>query len=128
MIVTALGRPARSIDVDAFTDLTPVAVLSMDWVADGVLAIEFASDLTPAVVLAVQRRIESRNGNEEELRRLAEVALLNNRGDIATNDQWLANNPAAPAVTRALVEQSTRQARQLNGIIRMLLGFLNGTD
>ena len=128
MIVKARERPARSIDLDSFADLTPIPVSSIDWVADGVLAVEFASDLTPAVASAVQQRIESRNLNEETLRNQAIIALQNNRADIATNEQWLVNNPAAPAVTRALVEQSTRQARQINGIIRQLLGLLDGTD
>ena len=126
MIVT--GSPVREVDVDSFADITPTVVVAIDWGPDGVLQVEFASDLTAIEVAAVQRRMASRNTNEEELRRLAEVALANNRADIATNEQWLANNPAAPAVTRALVEQSTRQARQVNGLIRVMLGFLDGID
>jgi hypothetical protein len=126
MIVTA--RPVRDIDTDSFTDLTPVAVTGLEWGGDGSAEVTFASDLTAAEQAAVQRRMMSRNANEEELRRLAEVAMVNNRADIAINDTWLANNPGAAAVTRALVEQSTRQARQLNGVIRQLLGLLDGTD
>lgn len=125
MIVTA--RPVRAVDLDSFADLTAIPVVAVRWVGSD-LEVEFASDLAADIVSKVCQRMESRNANEETLRNQAIAALQNNRTDIATNEQWLVNNPTAPAVTRALVEQSTRHARQLNGLIRQLLGQLDGTD
>ena len=116
MIVT--GSPKREVDFDSFADLTPTAVASIGWGPDGVLQVEFASDLTVLEVAAVQRRIASRNANEEELRRLAEVALVNNRDFLAI---------ASPTQVQTLA-QVKALTRQNNGVIRMLLGFLDGTD
>jgi hypothetical protein len=122
------AEPMQPIDLDTFTDLTPVAVVGMTWTDDGTLAVEFAADLDIATQDSVRRRMCSRNANEEELRRRAETALENNRADIAANEEWLAANPTASAFQKAAAQQSTRQARQLNAIIRMMLGFLDGTD
>jgi len=116
MIVT--GSPKREVDADSFADLTPTAVTGIDWGPDGVLQVNFASDLTALEVAAVQRRMASRNANEETLQEQAIQALQNNRDFLAigtpTNAQVLAQ-------VRALT-------RQNNGIIRQLLGFLDGTD
>lgn len=115
MIVTAI--PARPIEADMFADITAVPVLGMQWGA-GDLAVEFASDLTPTEVAAVQLRMESRNANEETLRGQALQALQGNRDFI--------NLPAPTnAQTLAQVKALTRQS---NGVIRMLLGELDGTN
>ena len=115
MIITAI--PVRDIDAGMFADLTPVPVVGMSWQADG-LSVEFGSDLDAATQAAVVRRMRSRNANEEELRRLAEVALANNRAYLAI-----------PTPTQAEAgAQIKAVARQINGIIRQLLGILDGTD
>jgi len=116
MIVT--GSPKREVDSDSFADLTPTTVLGIDWGPDGVLEVEFMSDLTALEVAAVQRRMASRNVNEETLQEQALQALQNNRDFLAigtpTNAQVLAQ-------VKAL-------SRQMNGAIRMLLGQLDGTN
>jgi hypothetical protein len=56
------------------------------------------------------------------------AAMAANRQDIADNLAWRAANPTAAPVLRALEQQSTRQARQLNGLIRLLLERFDGTD
>jgi hypothetical protein len=87
--------------------------------------------------------------NEFTLRQQAEAALVANRADIsandggiANNDAWLAANPGTNLTTtvlttrmKVLVQQSTAAARQrnamyreLNGIIRLFLNRLDGTD
>lgn len=115
MIVTA--KPARPITTDMFADITTAPVLTMTWGA-GVLAVDFDGDLTAAEIDAVVRRIVCRNLNEETLQNQALQALQNNRDFLAittpTNAQVLAQ-------VKAL-------SRQNNGIIRQLLGFLDGTD
>lgn len=115
MIVTT--KPARAVDFDTFADITSVPVVAINWVEGG-LEIEFASDLTAAQVLAVKARAESKNTNEETLRTQAHTALQANRDFIAivtpTNAQVLAQ-------VKALSKQS-------NGVIRMLLAQLDGTD
>jgi hypothetical protein len=119
MIVTA--RPVRGVDFNMFTDLTPVAVVAdgIQWLGDGVLSVEFASDLTPAEVSAVQQRMESRNANEETLRNQAIVAMQGNRDFL--------NIPGTPTNAQVLA-QVKALSRQSNGVIRMLLGQLDGTD
>jgi hypothetical protein len=117
VIITA--KPARTIDLDSFMDLTPVVVSSIDWVADGILSVVFATDLTPALVLAVQQRIESRNANEETLRNQAITAMQGNRDFL--NIVGTPTNAQVLAQVKAL-------SRQNNGVIRMLLGQLDGTD
>ena len=115
MIVTA--RPVGDINIDAFADLTPVVVTGMGWTPDG-LAVTFASDLSPAEVAAVKRRMRSRNVNEETLRARAEQALVDNRTYLLL---------APPSQSQA-AQQITALTRQNNGIIRQLLGLLDGTD
>lgn len=117
MIVT--GRPVRGIDLDSFTDLTAVPVISVAWGQGGLLEVEFASDLTPAVVSAVQQRIESRNGNEETLRNQAIVAMQGNRDFL---------NIAGTPTNAQVLAQVKALTRQNNGVMRMLLGLLDGTD
>jgi hypothetical protein len=111
------GVPARPITLDMFADITPAAISSMTWQA-GYLEVAFVSDLTPAEVLAVQQRMESRNANEETLRSQALTALQSNRDFI----------DLAPPTNAQVVAQVKALSRQNNGIIRQLLGFLDGTD
>lgn len=116
-MVMVAANPARDVPGDLFTDITSVAVSNMRW-QDGVLEVTFDGDLTEAQVLAVQARMESRNANEETLRAQALQALTTNRTflDLAspTNAQTLAQ-------VKALTRQST-------GVIRQVLGLLDGTD
>jgi len=116
MIVTA--TPARPITIDMFGDITPHVVTSMQWFA-GELEVTFAGDLTAAEVEAVVRRIVSRNLNEETLQQQAIQALQNNRDFLAL--------PQPPTNAQVLA-QIRALSRQNNGIIRQLLGFLDGTD
>jgi hypothetical protein len=119
VVITA--KPNRAVDFDTFADLTPTAVVAdgIQWVADGMLAVEFASNLTPTEVLAVKARMESRNANEEILRLQAYTALQANRDFRALPQP--PSNAAVLAEVRSLAQQN-------NGIIRMLLGQLDGTD
>ena len=114
-----LTKPVRAVDLDSFTDITTVPVVSVDWVEDGQLQITFASDLTPAEALAVKVRAESRNANEEILRTQAYTALQTNRDFL--------NIPGTPTQAQVLA-QVRALTRQNNGVIRMLLGHLDGTD
>jgi len=116
MIVTAV--PGRDVDFGDFADLTTVTVVDVRWDGDGVLEVEFASDLTPAEVEAVVRRIKSRNATEETLQRQATAAMQNNRDFLAITTPTQAQ---AVAQVKAL-------SRQMNGVIRMLLGLLDGAD
>ena len=118
MIVTAMPPRGKEIDRDAFVNLTTSPVVNLWWEPDGQLSVEFAVDLPASEAAAVRRRIQSRNANEEELRRLAEVALTNNRTYLAI-----------PTPTQAQAgAQVAALTRQNNGIIRQLLGLLDGTD
>lgn len=118
MIVTAMPPRGKEIDLDAFADLTTSPCVNLWWEPDGQLTVEFAIDLPASEQAAVRRRIQSRNANEEELRRLAEVALVNNRTYLAIPTPTQAQAAAQIAVL----------TRQSNGVIRQLLGFLDGTD
>jgi len=95
-----------------------VAVTGIDWVGDGVLAVTFVADLTATETAAVQVRLASRNANEETLRSQALQALQANR-------DFLAIASPTQAQTLAQVKALTRQS---NGVIRMLLGQLDGTN
>lgn len=71
--------------------------------------------------------------NAHTIRQAAANALAANRDDIGTNDTYLAitgspTNAQNLAQIRALSAQSTRQARELNALIRLVLGRLDGTD
>lgn len=71
-------------------------------------------------------------GNRRTLEDQALAAMQNNRDDIATNNTYLAiaspTNAQVAAQVKALTAQSTRQARQLNGVARLVLGKLDATD
>ena len=115
MIVSA--KPVRDVDTDTFADVTAVPVTALRW-ADDSAEVTFAADLTDAEVAAVKRRMMSRNTNEEILRERAEQALDANRAYLAVV------NPDAAAVR----QQVDRLTRQNVAVMRMLLGFLDGTD
>ena len=65
------------------------------------------------------------------LEQQALAAMQNNRDDITANDAYLAianpTNAQVAAQVRANTIQNTRQARELNGIARLILGKLDGT-
>lgn len=69
--------------------------------------------------------------NRTTLEQQALAAMQNNRDDIGTNDTYLAivspTNAQVAAQVRANTVQNTRQARQINGIIRLVLGKLDAT-
>lgn len=113
-----VARPVRDVSVDSFADLTDVPVTDVQWTVDGTLEVTFESDLTPAVSEAVARRMQSLNSHEEELRRRAEQALVANRTYLTL----------APPAQSQVVQQVERLTRQNIGIIRQLLGLLDGTD
>jgi hypothetical protein len=121
MIVT--GTPPDQRDggplTDAsFADITPVPVINMDW-GYGKLSVEFESDLSLETQVAVKRRIDSRNANEEQIRAQAYQAFINNRQFLA-----IAGTPTNAQVL-AQVRALTRQA---NGGFRVMLSELDGTD
>ena len=70
--------------------------------------------------------------NDETLRARADSALTANTNDIAANDLFLAiaspTNAQNAAQVKELTRQSTRQARELNALIRLVLGRLDSTD
>lgn len=66
--------------------------------------------------------------NEVELVRKSEEAISINKGDITLNENWLAANPTANPVIRELTRQSIVQAKQINGILRLMLEKFDGTD
>lgn len=71
-------------------------------------------------------------GNESTIRDKAAQALTANATDIAANDTFLAitspTNAQVSAQVKELTRQSTRQARELNGLIRLVLRRFDGTE
>lgn len=117
MATTVVAAPARPIAPEMFVDITPAAVTAMWW-TEGTLSVTFGADLTQVQIDAVVRRIQSRNANEEEIRRLAIVALTTNAAYLVI---------ATPTTVQA-VAQTKALTRQVNGLIRMVLGVLDGTE
>lgn len=119
-MTTVTGCPplGASVDVDDFTDLTAAAVVAVSWGSDGRLVVEFDGELTGAETLAVADRIASRNRNEETLRGRARKAL-------AVNRNYLGLTAPGQADVVAQVAALTRQAQ---GLIRLALTDLDGTD
>lgn len=112
------GKPQRPVTDDEFSDLTTIPIIGMQWVEEGELEVEFESDLPDDVKSAVQQRMGSRNGNEETLRNQAVASLQNNRDFLAL-----------PAPTQAqTLAQVKALSRQMNGVLRMLLGELDDTN
>ena len=70
--------------------------------------------------------------NERTIRAQAAAALQANRTDKTTNDAYLAiaspTNAQNLAQIRELSRQSSRQARQLNQLIRQTYRLFDGTD
>lgn len=70
--------------------------------------------------------------NESTIRTQAAAALQANRTDKTTNDAYLAiaspTNAQNLAQIRELSRQSSRQARQLNQLIRQTYRLFDGTD
>jgi hypothetical protein len=116
--VKVKGKPQRPVTDDEFSDLTTVPIVGMQWVEEGELEVEFESDLDDDVKSAVQQRMGSRNGNEETLRNQAVQAMKGNRDFVALAAP---TNPQTLAQVKAL-------SRQMNGVLRMLLGELDDTD
>lgn len=72
-LVRARMAPGRSLNADAFADLTPSAFVTR-WTSDGLLEVEFADDLPPATTKAVRLRLWADNpGQETLMRNLAAV-------------------------------------------------------
>jgi Lon protease-like protein len=119
MIVTGDLPRGKSIDVGDFADLTLTPVESIRWGPTGDIVVTFAADLDAATALAVQRRIGSRNAAEETLRGRAEQALTGNRTYLAI--------PPAPTAAQSQT-QVEALTRQVQGLIRIVLDRLDGTD
>lgn len=119
MVITTTVTGNRAIDVDSFADITAVPVEGVGWGDRGQLLVEFASDLTPAQALAVQVRMESSNANEETLRNQAINAAQDNRAFL---------NIVGTPTNAQILTQVRALTRQNNGIIRILLRRLDGTD
>lgn len=117
-VVSARPPAGKSVDVGDFTDLTSVRVLSVRWGAGGLLDVEFADDLDAATAAAVVTRVESRNTVEEQLRRAAVTAL-------AANRDYLAKSSTTAAEDKAQLRAVTKQ---VNALVRLVLGRLDGTD
>lgn len=70
-------------------------------------------------------------GNRATLDQQVTAAMQSNRDDITANDTYLAittpTTAQVAAQVKVLTAQSTRQARQLNGIARLILGKFDGT-
>lgn len=94
-----------------------------------------AQAVVDAHVGSAQFQIDQLNAertNKSSIQTDARNALAANRNDIATNDNYLnitaPTNAQIAAQVKELTRQSTRQARELNGIIRMLLEDYTGTN
>jgi len=112
------GRPKRDVSASMFADLITAAVVGEPWWSGDSVCVEFDRDLTAAEQTAVIRRIECRNLNEETLRQRAEQAMIDNRAYLLL---------APPSQSQA-AQQITALTRQVNALIRIQLGELDGTD
>lgn len=71
---------------------------------------------------------QTEDTNRLTIEERAAQALTANQTDIAQNTAWLTANPNAPAVQKEMVRQSTAHARQINGILRLMLNRLEAAD
>jgi hypothetical protein len=113
ILTPAMRRP---VTLDLFDQIT-AEPWTFDW-PDGVFTITFAAVLDPATSEACIVRCESINTNDATLRQQASTALQANRDFLAI---------AAPTQAQALA-QIKALTRQNNGLIRHMLGLLDGTD
>lgn len=112
------GPVGREIGLTTFSDLTTVPVRAVWWSDSGQVSVDFDGALTAGEVTAVTRRMATRNANEETLRQRAEGAFQANRDYIALT------GPTAAQTTA----QVKALSRQMNGIMRVVFGLLDGVD
>jgi hypothetical protein len=106
----------RDMGAGVFADITP-ATFTVSW-EPPVLVLTFDADLTPAQVLSVHLRARALDANEETILRAAYNALQTNRDYLALN----------PASTLQAIAQVTALTRQMNSVIRRVIGLYDGTD
>jgi hypothetical protein len=74
----------------------------------------------------------SEQHNRQVIEQQAVSALMANKNDITANDTFLAiaapTNAQTLAQVKELTRQSSRQAKELNGLIRLVLNRLDATD
>lgn len=116
MTTVVVRQPAaRDMADDLFADITP-SPFAVSWEPPE-LVIAFDDELLPAQVLSVRLRVLSLDANEETIFRQAWHARQ-------TNLDYL-NNPRTQA---AVIAEVDALARQVNGLLRVLLGLYDGTD
>lgn len=117
MSTTVLVRDVAPRDwtADLFVDIT-TAPYVVAW-QPPTLAVTFDADLTPTQVLSVQVRARALDVNEETILRAAWQALQSNRNYLQT-----------PRTTAGAIAQVDELTRQINGIIRRVIGIYDGTD
>lgn len=102
------------------------------WSVDGDILEQRPLTESESAALAVRQAAADRAANEQTLRQSVADALAANRDDIGVNDAFLAIGAPTAAQTlaqvRSLSAQSSRQARELNALIRLLLGRLDAAD
>ena len=85
-----------------------------------------------AAATAEEVRIVEYATNENTIRDQVQNALVSNKDDIATNNTFLAiaspTNAQIAAQVRELTRQSTRQAKQINGVIRKIFERYESVD
>lgn len=110
-VVLATPGVGRVVNPDDFADLTPLAVLDIEWQQDGRLLVRFAGPLSPPRIDAIARRIVSRDSTDERLLSVGAGALL-------ANLDYLAMAEPTAEQTRAQVQMLTQQ---VNALIRLTL-------
>lgn len=89
-------------------------------------------DAHPITAQAALDAAQAERTNETTIRDQADAALAANKTDVATNVTYLAitspTNAQVAAQVKELTRQSTRQARQINALIRLALGRFDATD
>lgn len=126
------GFPRPDLTATDFADIT-TAVCTISLHPNGFDAIlDFDAELTLEQIEAISERSRTPS-NEKTLRDRAISALVNNRNQQQVNLNYLETaDTALAADVRAQVKRLTQQNNSLmqqnNGIIRLLLGLLDGTD
>ncbi len=120
MLVTINSADLRRPVTDGmFADITTVAVVRVEDTGTGTLTVEFASDLTPEQVTAVQRRLRTSNANEETMWQRADAALADLR--LIRDSTGTLTGAQLSSAVRVL-------ARVCIGLVRLRLRQLEGTD